>query len=354
MTRKIHIDLLRILAICLVVFNHTGVNGYFLFIKHTDSVLYMPYMLASIFCKIAVPIFFMISGALLLKKEETILQVFKKRIFRIAVVLIIGSVPYYVWLCRDGAFGVLDFFSTIYQTETTTSYWYLYSYLGVLFMLPLLQKLAKAMTNHEFIYVICGYIVLTGILPSLELLISGARSSLNPSFSVAILTASNIVYVLTGYFLENRVSEEYFTSKNMVMSGIASIAFMVITYFLTKENISIIGTEDLNKVEGYFNTFIIVPAFSVFFIFKGVFLKVKTGEKTGKVITTLGASVFGVYLIEKVLRAATSPVYNILNPYIGSFFASVIWVLVVVSVGLSAITGLKNIPYIKRIVNKFI
>lgn len=68
--RLLHLDLLRLMAILFVIFNHTSDRGYFLFADSVGSWLYFPYMASSVLCKVAVPIFFMISGALLLPKEN--------------------------------------------------------------------------------------------------------------------------------------------------------------------------------------------------------------------------------------------------------------------------------------------
>lgn len=93
--RRIHLDLLRLVAIFMVVFNHTGDCGYMLFADKLNTPLYFPYLISSIFCKIAVPLFFMISGALLLPKQESFKQLFSKRILRMTIVLVLISVPYY-------------------------------------------------------------------------------------------------------------------------------------------------------------------------------------------------------------------------------------------------------------------
>ena len=59
--RLLHLDLLRIIAIFFVIFNHTGDRGYMLFTDNVGTALYFPYMAFSVLCKVAVPIFFMIS-----------------------------------------------------------------------------------------------------------------------------------------------------------------------------------------------------------------------------------------------------------------------------------------------------
>ena len=65
----LHIELIRIIAAYFVIFDHTGKRGFFVFsVYERGSLQYWVYMILSIFCKILVPLFFMIAGALLLKK----------------------------------------------------------------------------------------------------------------------------------------------------------------------------------------------------------------------------------------------------------------------------------------------
>ena len=67
--RKIYLDFLRIIAIFMVLFNHTGTSGFVLFTVTQRSALYPFYLFNAILIKIAVPLFFMISGVLLLGKN---------------------------------------------------------------------------------------------------------------------------------------------------------------------------------------------------------------------------------------------------------------------------------------------
>ena len=178
----VHLDILRVLAIYLVVFNHTGERGFMLFANNTDSLGYFPYMVYSILCKIAVPIFFMISGALLLPKDESLKQLFSKRIFRMIVVLVLISVPYYFWLHRTQGISVVRFFTYIYGHSASTSLWYLYSYIGLLLMLPFLRSMVKCMKQQDYIYLFLGYVVFTGALPCLEYGLWNGNVMLNESF----------------------------------------------------------------------------------------------------------------------------------------------------------------------------
>lgn len=70
-SKILYLEALRILSIFFVIFNHTASNGFFLFstYKSTD-IQYWVYLFISIFCKFSVPMFFAISGALMLGKDE--------------------------------------------------------------------------------------------------------------------------------------------------------------------------------------------------------------------------------------------------------------------------------------------
>lgn len=76
--KKIHIEFLRALCIWLVMFTHTSTSGFSLYLERPASFFFPLYIAVPFWVKTAVPIFFMISGALLLEKEESISRIFKK------------------------------------------------------------------------------------------------------------------------------------------------------------------------------------------------------------------------------------------------------------------------------------
>ena len=95
----IHIECIRILAAYFVIFNHTGNDGFFLFAGYDrGSLPYWLYMFISVLCKISVPLFFMIAGALLLKKDSSLKKIWSEKIVRMALALFIFSVITYVGL----------------------------------------------------------------------------------------------------------------------------------------------------------------------------------------------------------------------------------------------------------------
>ena len=72
--KKIYFELMRILACGLVIFNH--LKGYSLY-SMSNGIKQFIYMCLTMITRVNVPLFFMISGALLLKKDENIILILK-------------------------------------------------------------------------------------------------------------------------------------------------------------------------------------------------------------------------------------------------------------------------------------
>ena len=67
--RRLHIDALRVLAMMLVLYNHTGERGFTRY-ETAQGPAQGAFLALAVLDTIAVPLFFMISGALLLGREE--------------------------------------------------------------------------------------------------------------------------------------------------------------------------------------------------------------------------------------------------------------------------------------------
>ncbi len=95
--RAYYLDALRVVAIFLVLFNHTGRYGFQLYVTATPLPVQTAYLVISSLCKVAVPLFLMVSGALLLGKDEPVSVVWRKRVLRMVAVLLIFSTFRYVF-----------------------------------------------------------------------------------------------------------------------------------------------------------------------------------------------------------------------------------------------------------------
>ncbi len=139
-SRKTFLDLLRIIACFFVIVNHTN-SGIFLSTTPQNLTWFvsLTYFFIS---KIAVPIFFMISGYLLLNKIDSYKKCLQ-RIIRIVTALIGCGFIYAIYNTyymnpNPSFISAIKRFLAVYITSPSNALWYLYTYLGILFMLPFL------------------------------------------------------------------------------------------------------------------------------------------------------------------------------------------------------------------------
>ncbi|MCE5342834.1 MAG: acyltransferase family protein, partial [Eubacteriales bacterium] len=150
--RYAYLDFLRILAAFLVIVNHTN-SLVFKNLIPADTTWW--FSIAWYYgSKIAVPLFVMVSGACLLPKQDSYRKALG-RFARVLAVLVLFSYLYYLvnlwqagWAWR-AALNIPAFLGSIWAQRITDSFWYLYFYLGLMVMLPFLQRMATTMRKRD-------------------------------------------------------------------------------------------------------------------------------------------------------------------------------------------------------------
>ena len=348
-TKKLYLEALRILCIFLVMFNHTA--GYMAFTEESNVFLYWLYLFCSVLCKAAVPVFFMISGALLIGRQESLRDLYQKRVLRMAVVLLLISIPNYLWLTQDPAYSVIGFLRTIYTRTARTALWYLYAYLAFLIMLPFLRAMAARLQAREYQYLLAVHIAFTVTLTVLDNFVFPEGH--NAHISAAIALEPYLFYPLMGYYVEHVLDQSAFTPKNCRLAAAAAAAAIVITCVVSVLYYRVCPPPDHAAYEACFGLLICVPALAIYFVFKGV-VHIRPDRRFGRLVSRLGGAVFGLYLIENFCRALTGPVYGAFRPALGVFFATIVQLLAAMAVGFAVVIVLKSIPGLNKLVNRFI
>lgn len=291
--RKYHIDALRILACFMVIFNHFDL-GFFAFnYKQQGSISYWLLLLLSVFCKFAVPIFFMITGALLLKKDEPISTLYKKRVRRIAITLFAASIFYYLFeKYIINSSGVR--FSSIYTSEAEYHLWYLYSYIALLISLPFLRSIAKDLTKSKIIYLAIMYVVIRYFIPLIELLLFNNTYRMNPRIS-GVFACTDIFFLpLAGYYIENRLDKAPGRNQLLAMWGINLLTLIFSMYATSLINGAVKNIWLINQA--YISLFSSTNAIVIYLTIKSLSFK-KLTEKTKKILLHLSSCTFGIYII---------------------------------------------------------
>lgn len=348
MKRKTYIDAVKIIAIILVLFNHTAEKGFALFTIRLGSPFYLVYLLSSIICKVAVPLFFMASGALLLGKEETVSEIIRKRFIRFLLCLILFSGVVYIFKVSRGEitdYALKNFIKQLYAGTISVHFWYLYAYLAYMLMLPLMRKFAKSMTMNDFKWMLlmCAFIQL---IPMFEFVIFNGEVKLKSDFRFFI-TASNFLYPIMGYFIETH-KEDIKVKTITLICG--SFFTLVITCILTHYKCVVTGQWDEGSAQTFFNNLRFIPAGTIFLLSKRYFDKHKCSNRLAHWLSMISGLTFGIYVLEYVYRKVTEPVFYHLEPYLCSFLASIAWVFVAFVFGGIVTYILKHIPGIKKII----
>lgn len=204
--RKVHIDILRIMAAFLVLFNHTEGHAYYMNYQNGALKLLFSIGLSAI-TKINIPMFYMLSGALLLGKEESYSALLKKRVGRFFLALLGASVCAYCYLYR-GSLSLKHFWYVFLSCNIVNPYWFLYAYLAFLLALPLLRKLAKNISGQDILFLLILRFVFSSGMDIWQY-ISQCNgwdfTAIYSGFTLPFATVDILFYPLLGYYLEHKV-----------------------------------------------------------------------------------------------------------------------------------------------------
>lgn len=300
--RRTDLELLRILAAFFVIFNHTGGRGYFLFAHRPfGSGSFWVYLVFPLICGISVPLFFMISGALLLPRQEASLsRLWRKRIARIAGVLVLFMTLHegmdlflygdpFEWgkLLRAILSGDFE------GTRLWSGYlWYLYAYLAFLMGLPFLQAMVRQLKDVYFVYLGCLALVLSVLAPVLSWF---AGVPLAGDVSGLWLVQNLVLYPCLGYYLEKRLPEKR-GEKALLPLWIAVLAGLVVTCLLTALKGRAEGGFREGEPQIFQDMFLLVNCAAVWLTVRWLCAHVRLPQWLNRGILSLGSCTFGIYL----------------------------------------------------------
>lgn len=349
--RKLHLELLRFISILFVIFNHTGLHGYLYFTTVPGSALYPLFFFLSMLCKLAVPLFWMVSGALLIDRTETLRELYLHRVLRMALVLLLFSFLYYLNSARFNPgfrFSPVYFLTQVYSTKYAPAFWFLYAYLGMLIILPLIRAMAKNLTNREFMYFFAVMLLIRGLLPVAEYVYSHGELTIEPNLLNNFLSY-DMVYFLMGYFLEKRLGSAKLKCRTALLLLGAGLAAMLVMGFGTQLFLNDGGSMTDAAAENFYPGLLLVPSAAIFYLTRLAFLRSRSDTPAARLIIFLGGVSFGVMLLEHFLRTELEPVFLALCSILPEFIACLIWTVLVYICGALITAVLKLIPGLKKI-----
>jgi len=333
--KTVYFEICRILAVFCIMFQHTGGRGADAWRYTENAWVYRMSLIGRIISSIGVPLFWMVSGALLLPKKESWKRVYEKRIPRIAGVLLLFSVIRYCYLCMSEGQKVYvgKFFRLFYTQEIFLPYWFLYEYLGILIVLPLLRRMVQNLTEQEkwlLFALLLGWPVLDDL----------SRGYLGVGFMLDLDFRNSVSCFLFGYLMENcRVLRQNDQKGVRFCTGLAMLVTGGAYLWLH-------GQQE-KEVPG---SLTILLTLSVYYLVRYIGERgIRDRAVLCRFVLWSGGNVFCLYLIEDYLRNGTAVIWECLSPYITAVPACGIWLLAVFLMGNILAAGMRRLPLLRKI-----
>ena len=354
--RIFYYDVLRALAIIGIVFCH--VSSFYVSRDISSPNLYIP-IFFDCFRDFSIPIFVMLSGALLIGKKDTLIKFFKKRLSRLFTPFLFWVLIYIIFSSKfiTHGFNPDNAIKIFLGTAGTLGvhFWFVWmiiiAYVGIFLINRIMQMETKINDfNRKFIT----------ILTILSVIYIGMihYHLFNPYSPRLTYYISFLAYIIIGCFLakceflEKRIDRKYLIVTTASLF-IGSYLWYIFSFAVPRSHM----VHQFVRL-GYFNLLILFMSANVFLFFK--FLsKTKTfsdmeNNLLGSVFTIISNYSYGIYLIHYlVLYRLKTHLIKIINFTHGS---SLLWIPVLVilttAISLIILSILDRIPYLDKVTGK--
>ena len=300
--RKLHYDLLRIVAAFSVVVLHSSAQfWYYLDLHSAEWLIVNGY--DAVF-RFGVPIFVMLSGAMFLAPDYQldVKRLFRHNILRMLVLYGIWSFLYALYSCRN--LEVLNL-KTLLRAIITGYYhlWFIPMIIGIYLLLPILKGWVEKAEKCQVQYFLGLFFVLQILRITMRtLVVSDEIHTILDTWEIE-MACGYLGYFVWGYYLAHVGIGDKMRKILYVMFVPAVILNIVVSTLLSRR---------AGEAEGVFFdsygicTFVMVSAMFVFTVDRGS--RMSFGKKSAKWIKELSANTLGVYLLHlgmlEVWRAA--------------------------------------------------
>jgi surface polysaccharide O-acyltransferase-like enzyme len=339
--RKLYLDILRIVAIFGVILIHVASLRYNEF-SNLSLAEWLPHNVFHSLVRWCVPVFFMMSGALLLPKKESVKAFFTKRYLRLLIAFLFWQV-FYFWYVKN--FPDLRTGAGWYQLlmgEGAYHLWFMGAILQVYLLVPFLQRVVQKISRPVILYGILVWLAAVAGVRLLQVFTTGAPLSYHLSERYLLDYGG---FLLLGYYIDQiQLRKKYNWWLGLIIVAVS--AFNIWLKWFWHGSVHSYADSNLSIL-------IIVQAVAVFLWCKNHeewWQKIFSKRKTARVLQSLVAGSFGIYLVHLIGLYLFQKNHYLdggwPNGWLGVPLASILLFLIcwlVVTIG-------RKIPILKRLV----
>lgn len=337
------IDFLRVLASFGVVLLHAGAP---LFLEYGE-VSDFDWGVSSFYCnsvRCRIPIFLMISGALILPKAYGSLKEYlNKRVLRIIYPFLFWSVIYLAqqlfFMHRSGELATIDLSEYLIprlREGVSYHFWYIYVIIGLNLFFPILGKWIRNSSRNEIIYfIIMWLITIFASLPFIK--------TVFPNIDLQYF-AGYIGFPVLGYYLMNRPYNNVRRTKNLsiLLIILSSAVILAGTHIVSHRNDAL-----YTGFLGNLSPAVILMAVGVFMLFRCLKFE-NAGRRFRAVVGFFSKYSYGIYLVH-VLVLTLLYHLGIFHSFINPVFGIPVTAILCFVISAFIIWGINKLPFGKYI-----
>ena len=295
-----YLDELRIYAILNIILLHViGLFFYKYYGISTPKYAFMAFL--SSFTRVGIPLFFMITGVLMLtKKEEPYSAYLKKRVMRLVKAYVFFSFIYYIYhiITKVENLNIFELIRKITSFYVEYHLWFMPVIILIYIFIPFIKKFVNSLEKEELKRCIFMIWIFSNLFIGIEAISSRFGYAIMSSFMLPNLIGYTN-YLLVGYYLG---SSNYKISKKLTILAILSILCIpLLTVFVSKNELNDVFLNSLSPL-------VIAPSIWTFLFFKNK--KISFPEKINNWISNYSEKVFYVYLIHVLFICIIEKYYN--------------------------------------------
>lgn len=277
-SRSFEADIIRSFAILFVVINHNFV------FTHVSSVSNIIHILIFSIIKTSVPLFVMLSGALLLKRKEKNSIFFKKRLKKVVIPWVLWTFIFIIinYVTNTNTFSSPgEFLAVLYQTFFS-QFWFIPMIVGLYFLTPIWKIVVQKGEKNILLYFISLWFIFTSFFPSIH---PNVTFPIEPQgLFMQILSYSG--YYILGYIIINKILTPIKNSILIIIS-VLCLCINYLDYMFFNSSI---------KTFSYFNTPIFVLSICIFMLVLQSEINKKFNDNTKNLITKICKVSFSIYI----------------------------------------------------------
>ena len=336
--KLIWVNFLRTLGSFLVVLAHT--------LAHTRG--WGPYWITAFYDTLsrnAVPLFFMISGFLLLSKQEDVVTFLKKRAWKILIPFFAWSILYDVYWNQELSKGInvtslARLLIRVLRGTRAFHLWFLYVLIGLYLFTPILRIFVKQAQSIDFLYFIGLWLI---VVPGFAII--QYFTPFTFGFELQFVTGY-VGYYILGLYL----GKMEFSKKALIFFSALFILGFLFTFLVLFLDIPPRGSVNEIVFRSYLSINIIVMTAASY-----VLLKFIGGKITGflPILDVLSKASFGIFLVHPIVLRWMQQGWETLDFSVGtnsSLWTIPLAALIAYLASFILIITLKKIPLIKYIV----